>query len=1077
MQFAGNDKMRNKYFWLSPALVIVVSWGLSRASESVFWTQSALSHPTGTSNREAANPNLSNDVSALTATREASQDSSRATAEKLLAEAEKLGAESTEQARIQALEKLQQALFIWRAISDAKGEAETLNSMAEIFEINGDSKKSLESGERALQLFQSVGDRAGEGKALTTIAEVKLDTGEVESSLDYFKRSLAIWQQLSDQKQEAGALNNIGMAYDELGESRTAMEYLDRSLVLRRAAGDQLGEATTLLNIGSVHDSLGELQSALEYYTGALPLVRAQKNLRREALTLNNIGYIWSSLGEYQKALDYYSQALPLRRTVGDRRGEAISLSNIGSNYYKLGENERALDYYNQSLLLFQSMGDKAGEGRTLGNLCRVYVSDGAPEKTLPLYEQILAVERARKDTRSEGSSLRELGFVHYALKNYPLALEYMNQALVIARKVESRNDEAGALQKLATVYAAMGRLEESAEAYRQALEIYRQMGSREKEAMTLYGSANTELRLGHLQSARDEIAAAIDLAESLRGKFTSEELRISLLAEKVKYYDLYVDVLMRLHESQPAGELDAKAFETHELARARGLLDLLIETRADIRRGGDPVLLARERKLEQQLDEKERYRISLLRAKGREKQLAAVERDLNLLLSELRDVQTEIRIKSPQYAALTQPKPLGLNEIQSKVLDRDTALLEYAIGDERSYLWLVTPTSRATFVLPARAVIESQARQLYESLSTSSQLVAARASKSPPSTQSSTAGDWHDAAIALGEMLLRPVADRINQKRLLIVSDGALQYIPFGALSKPAHGESDSNSRARSYKPLVLENEVINMPSASALAALRNDFITRKQPNKTVAVLADPVYRQDDPRLNTSKVFKKRVPDENGNEMRGDAEIQRSSRDSGAGDFTRLRFSREEAEGITALVSKKDQLLALDFAANRTTAQSPELGDYHLIHFATHGFLNSKHPELSGLVLSLVDENGQPEDGFLRFHQIFNLKLNADLVVLSGCQTALGKDISGEGLMGLTRGFMYAGSKSVVASLWSVNDRATSELMKRFYKAMLVDKKRPAAALRAAQVSMLSDQGWSAPYYWAGFTMQGEWR
>jgi CHAT domain-containing protein/tetratricopeptide (TPR) repeat protein len=1015
---------------------------------------------------------------------EMDQDSNRATAEKLVADAERLGAENTEGARAQALEKLQQALPLWQAAADLKGEAETLNSIAEIYEFNGDSKKALDAGERALQLFQLIDDRPGEAKSLNTIAEVKLDNGEVTIAVEYFRRALDIWQQVSDQKQEAATLNNLGMAYDELGDPRTAMECLTRSLALRRATGDQLGEATTLSNIGSVHDSLGELQSALDYYTRALPLFRAQKNLRREALILNNIGYIWSRLGELQNALEYYSQALPIRRTVGDRRGEAISLSNVGSTYYKLGEDQQALEYYSQSLAFFRALQDKAGEARTLGNIARVYVRTGEAAQTLELYSQILAVERARKDKRSEGSTLRELGFVHYSLKNYTQALEYMEQALSIARTVESRSDEAGALQKLGVVYAAMGRLEESAEAYRQALEMYRQMGSREKEAMTLYGSASTELKRGNLQMAREQIASAIDLAESLRGKFTSEELRVSLLAEKAKHYETYVEVLMRLHEQEPAGDYDALALQIHELARARGLLDLLTETRADIRQGGDPLLLARERKLEQQLDEKERYRMSLLRTEGKEKQLAEVERELNALLTQYRNTQAEIRLKSPQYAALTQPRPLDLKEIQTRVLDSDTVLLEYALGDERSYLWFVTPNSLATFVLPGRAEIESQARRLYELLSTNTKAVAARARSEvfPRSVPSET--EYREAAIALGNLLLGPVADRLGQKRLLIVSDGALQYVPFGALHEPfglskTSIVSGGTALPKTYSPVILEHEVITMPSASALAALRSEAKGHKRATKMLAVLADPVYRRDDPRLTSSKAFRRKPMGTPDPKPSGDveSEIQRSSRDSGLGDFTRLRFSRQEAESITSLLPRKEELLALDFAASRAMAQSPELSDYRIVHFATHGFLNSKHPELSGLVFSLVDEEGRPQDGFLRFHQIFNLKLNADLVVLSGCQTALGKEIDGEGLMGLTRGFMYAGSPRVVASLWNVNDRATSELMKRFYQAMLIEKKRPAAALRVAQMSLLADKGWSSPYYWAGFTIQGEWQ
>jgi CHAT domain-containing protein len=206
-------------------------------------------------------------------------------------------------------------------------------------------------------------------------------------------------------------------------------------------------------------------------------------------------------------------------------------------------------------------------------------------------------------------------------------------------------------------------------------------------------------------------------------------------------------------------------------------------------------------------------------------------------------------------------------------------------------------------------------------------------------------------------------------------------------------------------------------------------------------------------------------------------SELARSVRSFHRDGFGRLVFSDEEADFITGLAPRNSTLKATGFEASRQLVASGELGRYRIVHFATHGLINSEHPELSGLVLSLVDENGKPQDGFLRTHEIFNLQLPADLVVLSACQTALGKEIKGEGLVGLTRGFMYAGAERVVASLWQVDDQATSRLMRHFYRGMLKEGLRPAAALRAAQIEMSRSSRWSAPYYWAGFVIQGEWR
>jgi len=307
------------------------------------------------------------------------------------------------------------------------------------------------------------------------------------------------------------------------------------------------------------------------------------------------------------------------------------------------------------------------------------------------------------------------------------------------------------------------------------------------------------------------------------------------------------------------------------------------------------------------------------------------------------------------------------------------------------------------------------------------------------------------------------------------------LHTAELGSLSKNQTSLQPARGNQQSGIPLLLEHEIVTAPSASVLAVLRREVAGRQPAPKSVAVLADPVFKNDDPRINRSQMRDEPALASQAtvrrSELASASGIERSARESGLDDFSRLRFTRLEAEAIAQFAPKQNRLTALDFVASRETAQSAQLSQYRIVHFATHGLLNSQRPELSGIVLSLVDERGRTQDGFLRLHEIYNLKLNADLVVLSACQTALGKEVRGEGLIGLTRGFMYAGSPRVVSSLWRVDDRATAELMKRFYSGMLKDGLRPAAALRTAQVSMLKEKRWSSPHYWAAFTLQGEWR
>ncbi|HEY9724924.1 MAG TPA: CHAT domain-containing protein, partial [Chroococcales cyanobacterium] len=604
---------------------------------------------------------------------------------------------------------------------------------------------------------------------------------------------------------------------------------------------------------------------------------------------------------------------------------------------------------------------------------------------------------------------------------------------------------------------------------YNQDLALRRLMGDRTGEAETIYNAAITQRDRGNLNEARTQIEAAIKIVEDIRTRVTSQELRTSYFASVQNYYQFYIDVLMQLHKKDPSKGYDALALHASERARARSLLELLTEANADIRQGVDPELLQREHTLQQKLDATEKRRSELSNEKDTSAQLQALEKETATLLEEYRQVEEQIRRTSPRYGALTQPKPLTLAEIQQQVLDDDTMLLEYSLGEERSYLWAVTKTSITSYELPKREEIETVAKEFYQLLNNRDYHLGRRGSLDAQARPGSPIGN-NETAIKLSQMLIAPVAAQLGNKRLLVVGDGALQYLPFAALPTPVV----KGRASQELVPLLVEHEIVNLPSASTLGVLRKETSDRKSAPKAIAVLADPVFGTNDPRIKSSSRQVSGTPlDKSDVNSRA---LERSAITANV-TFNRLPFTRQEAEQIVALVPTAERMQAFDFAANRAIATNPELQNYRIVHFATHGILNSTQPELSGVVLSLVDEKGMPKNGFLRLHDIFNLNLPAELVVLSACETGLGEEVRGEGLVGLTRGFMYAGSPRVVVSLWSVSDRATSELMTKFYKKMLQDGLKPAAALRAAQLELWQQKQWQAPFYWAAFTLQGEWR
>jgi CHAT domain-containing protein len=822
-----------------------------------------------------------------------------------------------------------------------------------------------------------------------------------------------------------------------------ALAAYETALILWRDLDSPREIANTLMNMGEVYFPLGEVKKTLQYTEQALPLLRELGDRRGVASALHNMAVCHNSLGEAQKALEYYNDALLVFRELSDLLAEASTLNGIGGVFTRMGEEKQALDSFSQALVLVPSGKEPRLEATILNNIGNLYLNQGPPEKALEYLASALPLRRSSRDRRGEGITIFNIGLTYSKLGQSGKALEYYDQALSIAREVGDRTQEARVLNRLGLAYLDSGDSQKALEALNQGVPMARASGEREAEVLGLFYLARVERATRNLIKAKATIAAAIELTENTRRSVAGQDLRTSFFATVRKLYDFLIDVLMQLQQQEPGQGYDAEAFQVSERARARSLLDILNEEHVDIRQGVEPALLERERSLQASLISKNERQMRLLGGKHTEAQAAAAENELQELVAEYRKVQAEIRAGSPHYAALTQPQTLTVAEIQKEVMDPDTLVLEYALGEDRSFVWALTQDSLTAHVLPKREDIEAAARRVYEQLT----------------ANATRRKETFDDIGVLSRMLLGPIAGQLERKRLVVVTEGALQYIPFAALVTPS----------KEQLPLIVDHEVVNLPSVSTLAVLRREVKGRLPAPKLLAVVADPVFDREDPRVSGSRsaLVGTSAPDA----------LSRSAKEAALFRFDRLYSSRQEAQAIGGLVPKDKKLQALDFDASRKTATSAELAQYRIVHFATHGLLNSRHPELSGLVLSLVDAKGKPQNGFLQAHEIYNLTFGAELVVLSACQTALGKEIRGEGLLGLTRGFMYAGAPRVVASLWNVPDRGTAELMKRFYQSMLAKGLPPAAALRGAQVAMWQDKRWSSPFYWAGFTLQGEWR
>lgn len=1010
-----------------------------------------------------------------------------------------------------AVEKYEEAIRLWRKADDVSGEADALRGLANLYKAGGEPQKAVDNYNQALALWRRNNNPQDEAYLLIDIGAVYQRLASPEKALDFYKQALPIFQKLDDHAGEALADYSIGLAYAMLAKTQDAIKFYESALPIYQSEKDRLGEARTLNAVAGMYGRTGESEKALNLLQQAATARRELNDRVGEGIALNNIGLIYDNWGDWQQARQNYNQALSIYKSLLKNGWEscreatdkevnicstaAQTLANLGELYSSLGDPQSALEIFQESLSIRQILKQPRGLGSTHVHICYAEFLQGRYEDAADSCTQALNFNREAADHLSEASTLTVLGLIYSAQNEPQKALEYYDQALRIQTEAADRRTQAITLDKMGNAYASAHDMKNALESYNRALERWREAKDRDGESITLYGIASAERARGNLMEAHQQIEKALQIIESQRVNLTSAQLRTAYFANRVNYYEMSIDLKMQLGKSGDVETWAAAALETNERARARHLLDILNEARVglkedDAERQGsfDPKMaemLAHKLALERKLNEKAKIQTSLLGSKRADEQSASLSKEISEITNEYDEVEAQIKIYNPRYAALARPQPLTAKEIQQQLLDENTLLLEYALGDEHSYLWAVTPTSIKSYELAKRSEIEKVAGRIKDILASCRKLPGELGS-SYQARLAEAEAQYRSEAASLGRMLLEPVAAQLGHKRLIIVAEGNLQYIPFGGLPAPVTAASSANQAepkspddADAPVPLILDHEIISLPSASVLALIRSEMRQRQPAPKAVAVLADPVFERDDPRLPAAR------------SKTGEGVKQREAKSSALGqalrDFDvfndnlrlpRLYSSRQEATDIIAAAPPDGRFEAIDFKASRATATDPRLAQYRIVHFATHGLLDDRHPELSGIVLSLFDERGRPqEDGFLRLHDIYNLRLPVELVVLSACQTGLGKQVKGEGLIGLTRGFMYAGAARVVASLWKVDDAATADLMKRFYIGMFKDKMTPAAALRAAQVSMWRQPRWHNPYFWSGFILQGEWR
>jgi CHAT domain-containing protein/tetratricopeptide (TPR) repeat protein len=867
-------------------------------------------------------------------------------------------------------------------------------------------------------------------------------SGDLEAAADAYRAALAPLAALGDHKKLAETWWRLGQSLSQAGELRAATAALEQAVARFQAEGDRLREAYALGDLGGARRELGEIRAALAAYRQALSLFQAAGNEVGVAGSLNNVGLALTMQDDIEGAIDCFEQALAIWDRRGTPASKAVPLENLGRLYSLIGHDGEALDLLSQALGLLGPRADLRRRASLLATLGWAEYWAGQPEKALRRYDEALTLAERSRDRISQVGFEDRRGSVLRALHRLDEARAAYDKALAGSLAIGNRLGEGSTLANLGWLDLETGAAGRARERLERAAALLAEGGDPNGEVYARVGLSRAERLAGNYGPARREAETAVLRVEELRGGLRGAVSRGQFLATRFNAYEELVTLLMDLDHREPGKGHDREALEWAERSRAGNLLEEMAahggEGEPPLRgKGIHPMvstlgLVGRDALLAEihALEERRQTRMALTDAADRDARLSG-------LAAALRARRLELDRLAPPRVQSSVPR-LITAEIQS-LADPQSLLVVYLLAEPVSFAWTVDRESVVSHTLPGKARIEALSRR-----------VAAGLAQGPHMAAEATL----DAALRdLSQAALGPLASRLQGRRLVFLPDGALHLVPFAVLPEPVPGGGE---------PLLVRHEIALIPSATVLSWQRRHLAVRPLQPGIVAILADPVFGPDDARVAGAG----QTPEDAGQAGRPSTTT-----------FRRLPFTAEEARAILAVVPREKALLAEGSTASGTLVRSGVLHGYRILHFATHGLLDPVLPEWSGLVLSGVDATGRARSEFLAAPAIAELDLPAELVVLSGCQTGLGREVRGEGLVGLPQAFFRAGTRRVIVSSWNVQDRATAQLMTRLYLGLLRDRLTPAAALRSAQLSLRQEGAWHSPYFWAGFSLQGDWR
>ncbi len=956
-----------------------------------------------------------------------------------------------------ALRSYQQALKIYQSIKDRKGEGKALGNLGIAYRSLGDYKQAIQYQQQSLSIKRAIGDKLGEGQSLGNLGLAYDSLGDYKQAIQYQQQSLSIARAIGDKLGEGQSLGNLGLAYDSLGDYKQAIQYQQQSLSIARAIGDKQGEGASLNNLGIAYRSLGDYKLAIQYQQQSLVIARALGDKQGEGASLNNLGNAYYSLGDYKQAIQYQQQSLSIKRALGDKLGEGNSLGNLGNAYLSLGDYKLAIQYQQQSLSISRALGDKLGEGQSLGNLGGAYFSLGDYKLAIQYQQQSLSIARAIGDKQSEGKSLGNLGNAYYSLGDYKQAIQYQQQSLSIKRAIGDKQGEGASLGNLGVAYYSLGDYKQAIQYQQQRLSIARAIGDKLGEGQSLGNLGIAYKSLGDYKQAIQYQQQSLSISRALGDKLGEGQ---SLGNLGIAYYSLgdYKQAIQYQQQwlsiARAIGDKQSEGQSLNNLGYA--LLNSGNPKAAEIHLRH---AIAVEESIRASLGDNDTFKVSIFETQARTYRLLQQALIAQNQITQALEIAERGRARAfaELLAARQQSSsaPPNINRIQQIAKQQNATLVEYSIAWDDLYIWVIKPTGTITFhkvdiketkLGNIAKDTRTAAATLAEGRGVANNVITnlVRETRSTLKTTTDNAFPLETTEkvrpLPLGcrgnsclkqmyKLLIQPIATELPtnpDSRVIFIPHESLFLIPFAALQ-------DENE-----KFLIENHTILIAPSIQVLELTHQKRLKLQQTAQanSVLIVGNPTMPKVSPKIGEPPEQLKPLP-----------------------------HAETEANIIAGLFNTQP---LVGKGATKAAVQQ-QISRAKIIHLATHGLLdNIDEPGIPGVVA--LAPSGK-DDGLLSANEVLKLKLNAELVVLSACDTGWGR-ITGDGVIGLPRAFISAGTPSIVASLWQVPDESTAFLMPEFYRQL---RNNPDKARALRQAMLETRKKYPNPSDWAAFIFIGE--